>query len=202
MLRFERNPYSKTLGLKLREKNSLWSHEFILALLFALALHFSFPFLFKIKSLTSPQVFTLPKIKVVTESHAGPLLLDIKQTAEFGFDPPPGIQISPLIIKTISPFSLIQLDRNQVHAKLSAYIRGEYPQKLDLEKILVINNEKEFFAEINIRTDQQGKLFWYDWLKKPQNLEITKNIEALIKTLTFDKKSAFLPQTLEIHFVS
>lgn len=203
MLKFERTPYSKTLGIKLRNKNSLWSREFLIALSIGLFLHLAFPLLFKIKEIAPLNNFTLPTIKVKTEAFSGPVVLETQETFASLFTPPPSPELSHLVFKKHAPESYINFATIKKTApQLSAYLRGENAQKLWPTFLLDDKLEGEFLAEISLRSDQKGKLFWFDWIKKPGKAEIVKKIESWIKTLTFPESAAFIDQKLEIHYLS
>ena len=201
MLRLERARHSKVLGIKLRKKEPLWTKELWIAAAAALLFHLAFPFLFSIKALTHEASPLQPKVPVAADRplSTAPLTLTLDPTHPTGFQPPPSPPF-PNLSRASTSDLLRPLDGKKRGNSFSAYLRGPYPKQI-LDKPLLPEIEEEALLLISLRSDNSGRLFWYEWLRKSDYPALNRAVETWIKTLPFDAEGAFETQILEVHLI-
>lgn len=201
MLRFEKNN-SGSIGIKLRDKKCVWTIDLLLALSAALFLHLLAPFIFSIKSISPEKNISPPSILVLTDSFSLPLQLDMQETDNNILPPPirPLLSLSHTVAsrrENLMQFGFIPKKRERI----KAFLRGSAAKLLNINDLLPPNDLKEESGvTLSIRSDDKGELFWYDWIQKPTNFQLQKEIERWIKLQNFSKDQAFYPQLIELHF--
>lgn len=201
MLRLERERNSKTLGVKLRKKNPLWSRDLAIALGIALFLHLSSTILFRIKAPWHESSQSSRKVQVVTDkiSSKTPLSLDLSRD-KIALTKPPVREYPKWETPLTTPESHLTLEPvNRKHHFVEAYLRGPFPKKMvNLPRGLQADDEVQVI--LSLRSSLDGKLFWYEWIKKSPFSDFNKLIENWIKTISFSSEAAFETQILEVNY--
>lgn len=196
MLHFEKN-ISNKIGLKLRAQGFLLKKELLVAFGIALGLHLMAPFLFTIQKSAPPSIFKSEKIVTYTEKGLFQVALNLDPEKGALIELPPR---HPFPYKD-RQFLLEDIEANLTPQKSSfksaAYIKASTSYTLELPPS--IYSEKEEPLSMTLRSDEQGKLFWFEWIQKSSLSDLNKAIEEWVKTLTLKRDDAFIQQTLELH---
>lgn len=200
MLKFEKIPRSKAIGLTLRKKTARWTKELGFALLGVTLFHVAFYFIFSIKTpLPDKETLNLQEIAVVFESSylAKEVDLTLPQPFFLTLDPPPVSQIPSLIAHRKPLQEELYLGPKPLQKGISeAYVRGPFAQAVPAPVLEKLPSPEE--ALLSIRSDTKGKIFWFEWLKKTSNPDIDRALEKWVKGLQLSVEAAFSPQTLEL----
>lgn len=199
MIHFEKNPFSNLLKLTISPKNHFWTKELTLALLTALIVHIGSFFLFSIQTADSNDSPLMPPIWVAIDKFSHPLEIDLTEELPSYIAPPPSMPL-PLFSSTLSSVeSLIVLEKERrSFFQTKAFLRGLFPNELSVPSLS--SHFKEDYAKITLRSDEKGSVFWFDWIKKPQDTTLYTSLENWIKALTLPTESAFVPQLIEVFF--
>ena len=196
MLRFEKNDRSKSIGIHLRKKTRLWTRELVCAAGMAIAFHFSAILLFRIKSIPFEILAPTPKIVVTAEkSQSGrPIDFSLSESLVKELNPPPRPALPPLASLHLKPKLPITLDlpKKTLH---SAYVRGPFPEEIPFN----YSESHTDSARLSIRSDHEGKIFWYEWLDPPSHKGFKAYLESWLGQIRLKPENALQAILIEVH---
>lgn len=199
MIRFEKSPFTKKVKLILKKRPSFFSKEIGIGFLAALSFHLFMTTVFTIDGGTYSEPRSNFKGVVETVASETQLKLLGEDLPDFTIAPPPRLPIPILPQKKLEAEDFIALGpRLKGLKETQAYIRGEYPKTF--RGLQLVSRYKEDALKISFRSDPEGRIFWLSWIQKPLDLKAIPQFEAWIKTLTFPREAAFIPQTMELFF--
>ena len=196
MLRFEKNVRTKSVGIHLRKKTPLWTQELIWAAGLAIAFHLSAILLFRIQANPFEIFAPIPKITVTAEKiqSGRPIDFSLSEPLVKELDPPPRPALPPLASLRLKPKLPITLDlpKKTLH---SAYVRGPFPEELPFNYAEPHTDS----ARLSIRSDHEGKIFWYEWLDPPSHKGFKAYLESWLGQIRLKPENAFQATLIEVH---
>ncbi|MCB1113753.1 MAG: hypothetical protein KDK62_03265 [Chlamydiia bacterium] len=199
MIRLKKSPFTQKIKLIFEKSPPFFSKELLLGLFLALTFHGIMTFLFSIDTPESSESKILSPIKVKLDFIKAPLGVKIEEPKEPFFATPPGIEIPFKLALSSDPVDYINVSPNpKPLSKNVAYIKGPFSQTLSPPPFS--SSHKEDRVKISFRSDENGDIFWVEWVEKPKDLSLMAPLEKWILSLKVNKAAKFSVQALEVYF--